>query len=311
MRAVRALILLVCLSSATSAQQKVDEFTQQKQPKTKTGIGKVKLTGTQVTDVEYASVGEHKLLLDLYLPKNPQGSPLVVWIHGGGWYQHSKSKVFISWLSNYGFTVASINYRLVDVATWPAQLHDCKGAVRWLRAHADQYGYNAERIVISGASAGGHLAALMGTTGGVRSLEGDVGGNLDQSSRVQAVVDYYGATDFILRSKTQPSRANKEGSVVYNLLGGGADQLKRIARQASAKYHVTKDDPPMLVFHGEQDNTVLIDQSEAIVKAYQEAGLPITFHRIPTGSHGGFVYYSGKNAQHLYWFARKYTSLPK
>ncbi len=121
------------------------------------------------------------------------------------------------------------------------------------------------------------------------------------------MVDYYGATDFVLRSKTQPSRANKKGSVVYNLLGGGADELIDIAKQASAKYHVTKDDPPFLVFHGEKDNTVLIDQSEAINQAYREAGLSIQFHRITEGKHGGYIFYSGANAKRLYWFVKKHT----
>ena len=304
---MRGLIVCLWMSSICLAHPPVDEFTQQEKPEKGNAVANVTLTGTKVSDLEYASIGDHKLLLDLYLPKQPQGSPLVVWIHGGGWYQNSKAKVFISWLSNYGITVASINYRLVDVAKWPAQLHDCKGAVRWLRANAAKYGYNAERIVVSGASAGGHLAALMGTTGGVKELEGNVGGNLEQSSRVQAVVDYYGATDFVLRSKTQPSRANKKGSVVYNLLGGGADQLVNVAKQASAKYHVTNDDPPFLVFHGEKDNTVLIDQSEAIVEAYKEVGLPITFHRIVEGKHGGYIFYSGKNAKRLYQFVKLYT----
>ncbi|MBA62055.1 MAG: lipase [Planctomycetaceae bacterium] len=290
------------------AQQQVDKFTQQEKPEKSNSVAKVKLIGTTVTDVLYASVGDHQLLLDLYLPRQPAGSPLLVWIHGGGWYQNNKSKVFLSWLSNYGITVASINYRLVDIAKWPAQLHDCKGAVRWLRANARQYGYDAERIVVAGASAGGHLAALMGTTGDVVELEGDVGGNLHYSSRVQAVVDYYGATDFVLRSKTQPSRANKKGSVVYNLLGGAADELTEVARQASARYHVTSDDPPFLVFHGKKDKTVLIDQSEAIDKAYKEAGLPLTFHRIAKGAHGGFVFYSGRNAKRLYLFVKQHVS---
>ncbi len=165
---MRGLIVCLWISSICLAQPPVDEFTQQEKPEKDNAVASVTLTGTKVSDLEYASIGDHKLLLDLYLPKQPKGSSLVVWIHGGGWYQNSKAKVFISWLSNYGITVASINYRLVDVAKWPAQLHDCKGAVRWLRANAAKYGYNADRIVVSGASAGGHLAALMGTTGDVK-----------------------------------------------------------------------------------------------------------------------------------------------
>ena len=259
-------------------------------------------TGTVVKNIEFANVDGQSLKLDLYLPANPKGSGLVVWIHGGGWRAGSKNACYISWLSQYGYTVASISYRFTDVARFPAQLHDCKGAVRWLRAHAENYGYQADRIAISGASAGGHLAALMGTTGGVKKLEGTVGGHLDQSSRIQAVADYYGATDFVLRSTTQPSRANKEGSVVYNLLGGGADKKVKLAKQASAAYHVSKDDPPFLIFHGDMDKTVLLDQSQAIEKVYKQAGLPVKLHVLKGSGHGGTEFFTDVNGRHLYDF---------
>ena len=255
-----------------------------------------------VKDVEFANVNGQSLKLDLYLPANPKGSSLVVWIHGGGWRAGSKNACYISWLSQYGYTVASISYRFTDVAQFPAQLHDCKGAVRWLRAHAGEYGYLVDQIAISGASAGGHLAALMGTTGGKKNLEGTVGGNLDQSSRVQAVADYFGATDFVLRSKTQPSRANKEGSVVYNLLGGGADEKVKLAKQASAAYHVSKDDPPLLIFHGNMDKTVLLDQSQAIERVYMKAGLQVKLHVLEGSGHGGTEFFTDANGQHLYDF---------
>ena len=259
-------------------------------------------TGTVVKDIEFASVNGKSLKLDLYLPANPKGSSLVVWIHGGGWRAGSKNACYISWLSQYGYTVASISYRFTDVAQFPAQLHDCKGAVRWLRAHAGDYGYQVDRIAVSGASAGGHLAALMGTTGGMKKLEGTVAGHLDQSSRVQAVADYYGATDFVLRSKTQPSRANKEGSVVYNLLGGGADEKVKLAKQASAAYHVSKDDPPFLIFHGDMDTTVLLDQSQAIEKVYKQAGLPVKLHVLEGSGHGGTEFFTDANGKYLYDF---------
>ena len=255
-----------------------------------------------VKDIEFASVNGKSLKLDLYLPANPKGSSLVVWIHGGGWRAGSKNACYISWLSQYGYTVASISYRFTDVAQFPAQLHDCKGAVRWLRAHAGDYGYQVDRIAVSGASAGGHLAALMGTTGGMKKLEGTVAGHLDQSSRVQAVADYYGATDFVLRSKTQPSRANKEGSVVYNLLGGGADEKVKLAKQASAAYHVSKDDPPFLIFHGDMDTTVLLDQSQAIEKVYKQAGLPVKLHVLEGSGHGGTEFFTDANGKYLYDF---------
>ena len=245
-------------------------------------------------DIEFASVDGHSLKLDLYLPSEASQPPLLVWIHGGGWKAGSKSNCPVSWLADDGYAVASISYRLTDKAIFPAQIHDCKAAIRWLRANADKHGYSTAKIAVSGSSAGGHLAALVGTSGDVKKLEGTVGGNLDHSSRVDAVVDFYGATDFVLRSKTQPHRANEEGSVVYRLLGGGADKKVELAKQASAAFHVSKDDPPFLVFHGGKDKTVLIDQSEWINEVYTKAGLPIALHVLKGSGHGGKEFYAGE-----------------
>jgi acetyl esterase/lipase len=257
-------------------------------------------------DIEFANVDGHSLKLDLYLPAETRQAPLVVWIHGGGWRGGSRSKCPINWLTNDGYAVASISYRLTDKAIFPAQVHDCKAAIRWLRANTGKYGYSTAKIAVSGSSAGGHLAALVGTSGGVKELEGTVGWNLDQPSRVDAVVDFYGATDFVLRSKTQPHRANKEGSVVYLLLGGGADQKVELAQQASAAFHVTKDDPPFLVFHGDKDKTVLLDQSERITEVYSKAGLPITLHVLKGSGHGGNEFYSGERRGLIRAFLVKY-----
>ena len=166
-------------------------------------------------DIEFAVVNNQSLKLDLYQPKKPKGTPLVVWIHGGGWRKGTKERCYIDWLPKHGYTVASISYRYSSVAKFPAQIHDCKGAVRWLRANAEKYGYNPKKIFVAGSSAGGHLTALMATTSENKELEGAVGGNLKFSSVIQGAVVYYGATDFILRSKTQPSRANAKGSVGF------------------------------------------------------------------------------------------------
>ena len=297
---VIAISLLLSLSAV--AEPLIDEFTNQKIPVSGKGIPGVVLEGRQVENLQYAEVNGKPLLLDLYLPEKPEGSPLVVWVHGGGWKSGSKQRCFLKWLANFGYTIASINYRLVDVAKWPAQLHDCKAAIRWLRANAKTYGYNPDCVIAAGSSAGGHLVALLGTTGDNDELEGTVGGNGEQSSRVQAVVDYYGATDFLLRSKTQSWKVNKPGSVVYNLLGGPANQLVQKAKQASAKFHVTPDDPPLLVFHGVKDTTVLMNQTDAIEEAYKKAGLPVTVFRLENSGHGGIEFYTGKNAEHLFAF---------
>ena len=259
----------------------------------------------EIKDIEFAKIKDHSLKLDLYLPEKAKESALVVWIHGGGWQKGSKNNCKVKWLTEHGYSVASISYRLSQIAKFPAQLHDCKGAIRWLRANSSKYGYKTNHIVVAGSSAGGHLAALIGTTSGNQRLEGDVGGNLNQRSSVSAIIDYYGATDFILRSKTQPSRANEIGSVVYNLLGGGADKKVELAKLASAAYHVTKDDPPLLIFHGDKDNTVLIDQSEAITKVYKSKGLSVQMNVLSGKKHGGADFYQGENRQRVLKFLDK------
>ena len=256
-------------------------------------------------DIEFAVVNNQSLKLDLYQPKKPKGSLLVVWIHGGGWRKGTKDRCYIDWLPEHGYTVASISYRYSSVAKFPAQLHDCKGAVRWLRANAEKYGYNPKKIFVAGSSAGGHLTALMATTSENKELEGAVGGNLKFSSVIQGAVVYYGATDFILRSKTQPSRANAKGSVVYDLLGGGAHEKIKAAKLASACYHVSKNDAPLLIFHGSKDKTVLIDQSETIKLKYDKVGVLAEFYTIKEAGHGGQIYYNGENAKRLLRFLKK------
>ena len=259
-------------------------------------------TGKKIKDIKFTNINEHDLKLDLYLPEKTENSALVVWIHGGGWQKGSKKDCKLNWLTEHGYSVASISYRLSQVAKFPAQLHDCKGAIRWLRANSSKYGFETNDIIVAGSSAGGHLAALVGTTSGNERLEGEVGGNLTQPSSVSAIIDYYGPTDFILRSKTQPSRANEVGSVVYNLLGGGADKKVKLAKLASAAHHVTKDDPPLLIFHGDKDTTVLIDQSEAIIKAYKSKGLSVRMNVLPGKKHGGAVFYHGENRKRVLEF---------
>ena len=158
-----------------------------------------------IKDLEFATVGTHSLKMDLYLP---QSLRVPRWWSGFmevGGEKESKEKCQINWLPQHGYSLASISYRLSNLAKYPAQLHDCKGAVRWLRANAEKFGYDPDKIITAGTSAGGHLSALMATSHGVPGLEGKTGGNLSFSSKVLASIDYYGATDLILRSKTQPS----------------------------------------------------------------------------------------------------------
>src|SRR5262249_12628746 len=145
-------------------------------------------------DLPYVTGGHQRQTLDLYLPSAEQPVPLIIWIHGGAWRVGSKEDDLpLDYLAQ-GCAVASINYRLSQHALFPAQIEDCKAAVRWLRANATRFKLDPQRFGAWGPSAGGHLAALLGTTGAVRAFE--VGANLVVSSRVQAVVDYFGPTDF-------------------------------------------------------------------------------------------------------------------
>ncbi len=246
-------------------------------------------------DIEFATVDGHSLKLDLYLP-NADDPPLVVWIDGGGWRAGSKERCRVSWLTEHGYAVASISYRLTGKALFPAQIHDCKAAVRWLRAHAERYGYEADRIAVGGSSAGGHLALLMGVSGKVEELEGNVGNHLDQLSAVQAIIDYYGPSDFVLRGKTQPDRAYTEKSGSFALLAGLRDgKVKRETEQfASPSTYVTSDDPPLLIFHGDVDRDVLFDQSQRIQQLYKAARLPVTLYVLAGAGHGGKEFYNAR-----------------
>ena len=157
--------------------------------------------------------------------------------------------------------------------------------------------YAADWIAVAGSSAGGHLALLMGVSAGVSELEGDVGDHPEQSSAVQAVIDYFGPTDFVLRGKTQPERAYTEKSGSFALLGGlaGGSVEEEMERLASPAHYVSANDPPLLVFHGKADETVLLDQSQQIVKVYQRLKLPARLIVLEKAGHGGRTFFRGEH----------------
>ncbi|WP_218933176.1 alpha/beta hydrolase [Roseimaritima multifibrata] len=235
-------------------------------------------------DLEYARVGKKSLLLDLYFPKTADAPvPVVVWIHGGGWKNGSKDRCPATWLVEHGYAVASINYRLIDEAQWPAQIEDCRAAIRWLRENADGFQLDAKHIGAWGGSAGAHLAALVGT----------LDAPLDEttSSRVQAVCDWYGPTDLLTmppnvlgNGRTLQEIANSNGA---QLLGKTVREVPERAKQASAFYQVSADDPPFLIMHGEKDPGVPIDQSRRLHEKLKAANVPSSFHVIPNAGHGG------------------------
>ncbi len=251
----------------------------------------VDLTGIKaMRDLEYANVGGKPLKLDLYVPeKSDAPLPLIIWIHGGAWSAGDKGATPAMPQLRRGYAVASINYRLSQEAIFPAQIHDCKAAIRWLRAHAKEYNLDPKHFGVWGSSAGGHLVALVGTSGDVKELEGDEG-NLDQSSRVQAVCDWFGPTDFLQMaahslpdSKIEHDSPNSPES---HLVGGAIQENKDKVAKASPITYVTKDDPPFLIMHGDKDNLVPHHQSELLAEALKKAGVEVTFETIKGAGHG-------------------------
>jgi len=259
---------------------------------------------TVVRDIEFADVDGVKLLLDLEMPADVDEPPLVMFIHGGGWTGGDRKSASLRWIVDEGYAVARIEYRMSHEAIFPAQIHDCKGALRWLRAHQKDYGYDANRTVVAGSSAGGHLVALMGTSGGVAELEGTTAGHVDQSSRVQGVIDYFGASNFVLRSKDQPSKTEQPAGSVYKLLGGAVSKNLELARLASPATHVDAEDPPLLIFHGENDQVVQPSQSTHLAEIYRKHGLEVKLNILPGKGHGWPAPSPGEREQVLQFLAK-------
>lgn len=265
-------------------------------------------SGVEVTrDIEYARVGTHRLLLDVHLPTSKRKPQLIVWVHGGAWRSGSKDRVPVEGLLNHGFAIASVDYRLSPVAKFPAQVHDCKAAIRFLRANADKYGYDATRIGIAGSSAGGHLVAEIGVTNGHKGLEGTVGVHGDQSSDVHAIVDYYGPTNFhtILKQST-PHGLSVRVPALQLLLGGQPGEKRELATLASPVFHVDSQDPPLLLIHGDQDPQVPINQSHELHARYKALKLTVRFETIHGGRHGGPEFYDRKRIELVAEFFRKH-----
>jgi acetyl esterase/lipase len=240
-------------------------------------------------DLEYGRVGERKLVLDLYLPEAAEKPlPLIIWVHGGGWAAGSKDQVGARSQMLRGYAVASVGYRLSGEAIFPAQIQDVKAAVRWLRAHAKEYNLDANHLGAWGSSAGGHLVALLGTSGDVKEF--DVGDNLDQSSRVQAVCDYFGPTDLLQMDAHALAGAtlkhDSPQSPESKLIGGPIQENKGKAGRVNPIAYITADDPPFLIVHGDQDPLVPHHQSELLFEALKQANLPVRLHTMEGGGHG-------------------------
>lgn len=222
-------------------------------------------------DVTYARYGDRTLEMDIYRPKDVWGDlPAIVCIHGGGWQKGSKinHRNVAQALASRGFVTASISYRLSGEAQFPAQIQDCKAAVRFLRANSKTYGIDSDKIGVIGHSAGGHLAALLGTSGEIKELEGD-GGNADFSSSVQAAVPMGAQTDF-LSERNRKISAEKE--IWQKFLGGSRDERPETYRLASPLAHLDGTDPPMWLITGQNDDAST--HGDEIRQKIKEFGIP-------------------------------------
>jgi acetyl esterase/lipase len=283
MRVIVALAVALAVGPApsTPAQQPGKGF-QPKAPAVPEGA-------KRITNLEYATVGEKKLLLDLYLPEKSEAPlPVIVGIYGGAWLAGSKEQAQGIRLAGRGYAVATFDYRLSGVATFPAQIEDCKAAVRWLRAHARKYNLDPDHFGAIGHSAGGHLASLLGTSAGVKEFE--TGDNLEFSSKVQAVCAMSGPTDFLQMDAHAPKGAmlkhDPANSPESRLIGGAIQENKEKVARANPITYVGKDSPPFLLIHGEADPVVPAHQAELLNEALKTAGVDVRIHLIKGGGHG-------------------------
>ncbi len=247
-------------------------------------------------DIEYIAGGGAAQSLDLYLPEKPadKPQPLIVWIHGGGWQAGNKNGCPAVYLVPEGYVVASVEYRFSQKAVFPAQAQDCHAAIRWLRANAKKYNIDTDHVGVWGASAGGHLVALLGTAGGQKAFK-PIGGNEEQSDRVQCVVDWFGPKDFHTVMKQAADDKNVKSVIQWNtpkdpyssLIGVKLGEDEGREKAVSPITYVSKESAPILIMHGTADALVPFAQSEAFVEAYKKAGAEVLLQKFNGAGHGG------------------------
>ncbi|MGC9326833.1 MAG: alpha/beta hydrolase fold domain-containing protein [Candidatus Hinthialibacter sp.] len=231
-------------------------------------------TVVEEVNIEYGKAGDKSLQLDLYRPKEfEKPAPGLIFIHGGAWKSGKRQdmKFYAVHFAQKGYVCATVSYRLMKEALFPAAVQDVKCAVRWMRANAGKYYIDPERIAVSGNSAGGHLAMMIGYSSDVPELEGE-GGYAGVSSRVQAVINFYGPVDLTT------DFAKKQDGVV-NFLGATYEENPQQFVFASPLSHLTKDDPPTLIFHGTIDSTVPIGQADALEQKLQSLGIDYVYDK--------------------------------
>ena len=270
-----------------------------------TSVATYAQSAREYNDVVYATVDGKPLALDIHLPANINSPPLIVWVHGGAWYLYDK-KQYPKSLVDAGFAVASLDFRQSTEARFPAQVYDIKAGIRFLRAKARDYGYRIDRIAIAGASSGGHLAAMVGLTNGTKELEGAIGDYVTESSQVQAIVDYFGASNLTtILAQSTPYGLGVRRPALDKLLGGQPEAVPDLARLASPVLHVDRNDPPLLLLHGDQDPQMPINQSHELQGAYEKLGLDGQLVVVHGAAHAGAVFYEGEQLKRAVEFLHR------
>jgi len=254
-------------------------------------------------DIEYAQVAGEPLRLDLYRPETSTNAPLLVWLHGGAWENGSKDQMPLAALVERGYAIASVEFRPASRAPFPGQVHEIKAAIRFLRSAAKRYGYDASRIGVLGASSGGHLAAVVGTSNGRADLEGALGDHSGESSAVQAIVSYFGASNLttILAQSTPFGLRIREPALV-RLLGAAPSEKEALAKLASPVFQLDAADPPLYLLHGDQDPQMPINQSHELEGAYEKHGLDVDFFVVHGAAHGGDAFFAPENVERVAGF---------
>ena len=226
---------------------------------------------TMQRDVVFGTGGRRDLHCDVYRPPGSQGrAPAVLLVHGGGWRSGDRTQLqgYGILLGRAGYVCVASEYRLIPEAPWPAQIHDVKAALRWMRANADELGIDPHRIAVEGNSAGAHLALLAAGTPGVAAFEGD-GGNPDEATDVAAAIGVYAPTLF-------SHGATARGAVTLAaLIDAGSEEA---ASAASPLSHVTAEFPPTMLIHGTDDELVPVHASIVMYEALAESGVPTELH---------------------------------
>jgi acetyl esterase/lipase len=255
---------------------------------------------TVQADIPYALDGAGEpLRLDLHMPEGSE-PPLLVWIHGGAWENGDKSAMPLAPIIERGFAVASLDFSPASKARFPGQVHEIKAAIRFLRAQAKRFGYDADRIGIAGASSGAHLAAVVGTSNGHAELEGSLGDHRGVSSEVQAIVSYFAATNLTtILTQSTPFGLNIREPALARLLGAAPKDAEPLARLASPVFQVDARDPPLLLLHGDQDPQMPINQSHELEGAYEREGLDVDFIVVHGAAHGGNAFYAPENVERV------------